>query len=227
MTAAAGGAWADAGAAGTADGMVGPGRNFSKSIRDKLVARCKYNARVSRGFVKCMDLAIHGEACPRDIKTLVDRGAVTWRAGSGAPRPTVLGRSLVMSAELGIAFLDACVLAVTYRYARGMSGGPGATTDGIPSDITKCKMRTVIMPLRTIQNYLVDWPCGDLMICKAVSRLRGAGLLPRSLNGRVACDMKRLAGIHDELVGLDGWIERASNEMRMMLIAERTGGAGT
>ncbi|MCE2498939.1 MAG: hypothetical protein J4F28_08170 [Nitrosopumilaceae archaeon] len=214
MTAATGGAWATAaGAQGAADGMVGSGCDFSKSIKDKLIGMCRYNTRVSQGFIKYMNLAIHGEACPRDVKSLIAKGAVTWNDGGGAPKPTVLGRSLMMSAQLGITFLDACVLAVTYRYARGLS------------EITECKMRTVVMPLRTIQNYLVDWPCGDPMICKSVSRLRNAGLLPRSMNGRVACDMRRLAGIHEELVGLDGWVERVSNEMRMMLIAERTGAA--
>ncbi|MCE2498962.1 MAG: hypothetical protein J4F28_08285 [Nitrosopumilaceae archaeon] len=189
------------------------------SMRRRIVGLCRYKMQASPKFINLVGLAERGEANAKIVQRMVDRGLMTWWDGGGRPKPTILGRSLIMGAQLGITFLDACILSVIYRYARMMSGAkPG---DAAPAS----NMRAITVPLKTIQNYLIDWPCGEPMIGKSISRLRAAGLLPRASNRRVICDLKHLAGVHDSLVELNAWVERTSEEMRMMLITPRAQGA--
>ena len=203
--------------AAEAGSMEAARRRIVAGIREEIIRLAKYkHMRGGDAVVKSIRQAQRGEAHPKTVLHMVGRELMTWKEGEGPPKLTVLGRSVIMASDLGIRFLDACILAVVYRYARALhagtahrrSGGSGGGASG----------RCITIPLRTIQNYLIDWPCSELMIRKSLSRLRSVGLLPRSSRRRIICDLQHLSGVHDVLVELDKWVEETSEKMRYVLI---------
>ena len=180
----------------------------------EIVRLAKYkDLRHGGAVLGLMRQAMRGEATGKTVKYLVRKGLMTWEGGRAAPKPTALGRGVMLGAEFGIRFLDVCVLAIIYRYAHAL-----ATRTSAARKHGKRGMQCASVPLPTIQNYMTDWPCNEFQICKSVTRLRAVGLLPRSPYRVIICDVWHLSGAHDRLVDLDNWVRATTNEMRLVLI---------
>ena len=180
------------------------------AARKAVVVLSQHGRRMGRAVLNDIGKAERGEAGDHVVRRLVDGGLMEWSDGSGAPRLTPVGTGLLMADGLGLRFFDVCVLSVVYRFARAVSvHGQEQPTPAEPATV----------PMRTIQNYLVDWPRGDSEVRKSISHLRAVGLLPRCRHRRVECAVDRLAGLHDKLVEIDAWVESTSEQMRRILVA--------
>lgn len=192
-------------------------RQNAEDVRMEIVRLAKYkHLRGRPATINSIKEAGQGIAASKTVQYLKKRGLVTWERGEGAPKLTVLGRSLVMAAELGITFLDACILAVIYRFARVMSTSIIYQKEGQDGS-----RQRIFIPKEAVREHMIDWPYGEAMFKKSLSRIRGAGIIPRSNNRVIVCDLQQLSGIHDKLVELDGWVEETSTEMRRLLITPR------
>lgn len=187
------------------------------AAKKAVAAMSHYRRRTRRTVFSDIEKAERGEADRQAVRRLVDEGLMEWSGERGAPKLTPVGTALLMADGLGLTFFDVCVLAVVYRFARAVPAPGGAPADGEGTDGRK--REHAFVPTRTIQNYLVDWPYGELQVSKSLSYLRTAGLLPRCRQRRVECDVGHLAGMHDKLVEVDGWVEATSEQMRRVLIA--------
>ena len=167
------------------------------------------HCHIRKSTIETIRRAERGEVGASVVRRLVGRGIMSWTDGGGRAKLTTVGMGVVLAHGFGVSFFDVCVLAVVYRFARALSPAAAA---GAP----------IIIPTRTIMNHLIDWPCEEIEIKKSFSHLRAVKLLPRCRNKRVACDVQHLAGIHEKLVELDGWVERTAEEMRRRLIAPTT-----
>lgn len=192
------------------------GADATAAAKKAVAALSQHGRRMGRAIINDIGKAERGEAGDRAVRRLVDGGLMEWSDGRGAPRLTPVGTGFLMADGLGLTFFDICVLSVVYRFARGVSAGTGERS-GSGGAATGSEPATV--PMRTIQNYLVDWPYEDVEVRKSVSHLRAAGLLPRCRHKRVVCDVNHLAGLHDKLVEIDGWVESTSEQMRRILVA--------
>ena len=171
--------------------------------------------------------AERGEAGRMEVLQLVKRGLVTWADDGkcGPPKITIVGRGYRLAQQVGLAFFDICVLAVIYRYARVFAEGVGnktsrPDTSAKQSVLSSSSKSYISIPLPTIQNYLIDWPGGNLKIRKSISHLRGAGLLPRP-SGRpksIGCNILHLQGISNVLIELDEWVEKTTLRIRHLLM---------
>jgi len=148
------------------------------------------------------------------------------RHGRRPPVLTTAGRGFALSAELGVQFFEACVLAKVYGVARGMAAG-GCGSSGSSNNNGDVEgggvgetaaSRTVTIPLKTIQYFFEDWPVYPQRVQHALSRLRGRGLLPRSRYKRVACDVERLDHIGGRLSEMDKWVDDTGEEIRRVLL---------
>lgn len=173
------------------------------------------NLRIRKQLLRSMDRVTSGRGRPGAIENLMDRGLVVWWDGGGRPKLTLLGRAVMMAGRLNIRFLDACILAVIYRLARRVPGDLSHVRAGMPR-VRSCGQLALI-PMEALEYYLVDWLCSKGTAGKSISGLRKAGLLSKSHNRLVACDVRHLSGIHDVLVELDGWVWRVDEEVRRML----------
>lgn len=181
--------------------MSGP--RWKHSVKKRLTLMSKRGRYAQRETVDAIKKAMRGEAGPGQVMRLVDRGVVVWRDGHGVPRLTPVGTALVMSESLGVAFVDLCVLAVVYRYTWKQTARPGEFP---------------LIPTRTIQRVLEDWPYHESQVGKSLSYLRAVGLLPRCRPKLVECNVKHLAGIHDKLLTIDRWVVETSCQIRSMLV---------
>ncbi|MDE0265775.1 MAG: hypothetical protein OXI27_08735 [Thaumarchaeota archaeon] len=192
------------------------GAGGGRSIQDAVRHLTHYDHhRIGKCLIGEIRRAERGEASVMDVRKLVAGGVMDWD-GVGAPRLTPIGTGIIMAEGFGISFFDVCVLAVTYRFARAMSAQPGG---GAAAGEPAGEQGAATIPMRTIQNYFIDWPCDEDEVRKSVSRLRAAGLLPRCKSRRVECSASSLANVHGQLTELDGWIERTAEDVRRMLIA--------
>lgn len=179
------------------------------------------HCHIRKATIETIRRAERGEAAASAVRRLVGRGIMSWTDGGGRAKLTAVGTGVVLAHGFGVSFFDVCVLAVVYRFARALSPAPvAAAGEGE-------RAAPVVIPIRTIMNYLVDWPCEEIEIQKSFSHLRAVGLLPKCRSRRVACDVRYLAGIHEKLVELDGWVERTAEEMRRRLIAPATAAAAS